>query len=157
MIRTPLALLAATAAVGALLLSTAPASAATLADPLQDRVDAVIAVHGGVQTGANEVSWDDGAVILTIAVGGIVAQAVGGCPSGSFCAYSGTSYTGSRLQFTACTSGNSVTALGTVRSLANSRTSGTVRAYDGAVLKATLAPNTGRTSVTAGTDTLSCS
>lgn len=148
-------LLAIPALLTAGLLSAAPASAAT--DAMQDQVDAVVAEHGGVQTGANEISWDGGTVILTLAPEGISALAVGNCPSGSFCAYSGLSYGGSRMQFTACTSGNSVAALGTVRSIANSRTAGTVRAYDGGALIATLAPNTGRTSVAAGIDTLSCS
>ena len=148
-----------------LLLSAAPASAATFSDDeLQDRVDAVIAEYGGVQTGENEVSWDGGAIVLTIAAGDgsatrsdMSAQAVGDCPTWSFCAYSGYSYSGSRLQFTACTSGNSVAALPVVRSIANARLWGTVRAYDGGSLVATVPPNTGLTSVAGGIDTLSCS
>lgn len=146
--------------VGALALSASPAAAST--DATQDQVDAVIAEFGGTQTASNEVSWNDGAVVLTIAPDttasrGFTAFSVGGCPSGAFCAYSGTSYTGSRLTFSACTSGNSVAALGTVRSLANSRGTGTVRAYDGWATVATLAPNTGAASVAAGIDKLNCS
>jgi len=150
---------------GAVALSATPAAAST--DPTQDQVDAVIAEFGGTQTAANEVSWDDGAVVLTLAAddtasrfsdpSGITAFSVGTCPSGSFCAYSGTSYTGSRLTFSSCTTGNPVAALGTVRSLANARAAGTVRAYAGWSTVATLAPSTGRTSVSAGIDKLNCS
>lgn len=159
-----LVLLTALVAIGSGMLAAAPASAAT--DELQDEVDAVIAEFGGTQTAPNEVSWDDGAVVLTIApddaasrfgLSGVTAFSVGSCPSGAFCAYSGTSYTGSRLTFTACTTGNSVAALGTVRSLANSRGYGTVRAYDGWATVATLGPNTGAASVAAGIDKLNCS
>jgi len=154
-----MSLLALPVLVGAVALSASPAAATT--DATQDQVDAVIAEFGGTQTAANEVSWDDGAVVLTIAAQttsrGITAFAVGGCPSGTFCAYSGTSYTGSRLTFTACTTGNSVAALGTVRSLANARGTGTVRAYDGWATVATLGPNTGAASVAAGTDKINCS
>ena len=49
-------------AIGAVALQAAPATAA--GDTTQDQVDAVIAEFGGVQTAANEVSWDGGAVVL---------------------------------------------------------------------------------------------
>lgn len=163
-----MSLLALPLLVGAIALSASPAAATT--DPTQDQVDAVIAEFGGTQTAPNEVSWNDGAVVLTLAPddaarfddssarsGGFTTFAVGSCPSGYFCAYSGTSYTGSRLTFSACTTGNSVAALGTVRSLANSRGTGTVRAYDGWATVATLGPNTGASSVAAGIDKLNCS
>lgn len=154
-------LLALPVLVGAVALSASPATAST--DPTQDQVDAVIAEFGGTQTAPNEVSWDDGAVVLTLAPEGaadsrgFTASSVGGCPSGAFCAYSGTSYGGSRLTFWACTTGNSVAALGTVRSLANSRSTGTVRAYDGWATVATLGSNTGAAAVAAGIDKLNCS
>ena len=158
-------LLALPLVVGAVALAASPAAAST--DPAQDQVDAVIAEFGGTQTAANEVSWDDGAVVLTLAPeetssrfggsGGITAFSVGSCPSGSFCAYSGTSYTGSRLTFSGCTAGNPVSALGSVRSLANSRSTGTVRAYAGWATVATLSPNSGASSVSAGVDKLNCS
>ncbi|GAA5205402.1 peptidase inhibitor family I36 protein [Microbacterium kyungheense] len=160
-----MSLLALPLVVGAVALSASPAAAST--DPTQDQVDAVIAEFGGTQTASNEVTWDDGAVVLTIAPestasrfsspSGITAFSVGSCPSGYFCAYSGTSYTGSRLTFSSCTTGNSVAALGTVRSLANSRGYGTVRAYAGWSTVATLGPNTGAASVSAGIDKLNCS
>ncbi|GAA5200158.1 peptidase inhibitor family I36 protein [Microbacterium jejuense] len=152
--------------IGTVAFSASPAAAVT--DTTQDQVDAVISEYGGVQTAPNEVSWDDGAVVLTVAPedsarfgdarsSGVTAFSVGSCPSGYFCAYSGVSYTGSRLTFSACTTGNSVAALGTVRSLANSRGTGTVRAYDGWATVATLGPNTGITSVAAGIDKINCS
>jgi hypothetical protein len=153
--------------IGATAFQASPATAAD--DATQDQVDAVIAEFGGVQTAPNEVSWDGGAVVLTVAPedstarsfgaksGGVSALAAGGCPSGYFCAYSGTSYSGSRLTFSACTTGNSVAALGTVRSLANARGTGTVRAYDGWATIAALGPNTAVPSVAAGIDKLNCS
>lgn len=155
MTRTSRALIGLSLLVGALTVGAAPASAAS--DPLQERVDAVIAEFGGTQTASNEVSWEDGAVVLTLASDGVALRAVGSCATGAFCAYSGFGYSGNRLTFIGCTTGNSVAALGTVRSIANARTSGTVRAYDGSALIATLAPGTGRTSVPAGIDKLNCS
>lgn len=143
------------AALTIALLPTAPATAA--ADGIQDRVDDVIAQYGGIQTAYNEVTWDDGAIILTLAGDGIAPLAVASCPSGSYCAYSAYSYAGSRLQFTTCTTGNPVGALPSVKSIANSRTSGTVRAYNGATLVTTVAPNTGKTPINSTVTTLSCS
>ncbi|MBD3941762.1 peptidase inhibitor family I36 protein [Microbacterium sp. NEAU-LLC] len=155
MTRLSFALLGMTVLAAALALSATPANAAD--EPLQLRVDAVIAEFGGTQTAANEVSWDDGAVVLTLTADGAQPLAVGTCPSGAFCAFDGVSYTGNKLTFFSCTTGNSVAALSSVRSLANSRSSGTVRAYDGWATVATLAPNTGAPSVAAGTDKLNCS
>lgn len=162
MTRTSLALIGLSFLVGALTVGAGPASAAS--DLLQDRVDAVISEFGGTQTASNEVSWEGGAVVLTIedgiaprAADGIALGAIGNCAAGAFCAYSGFGYSGNKLTFTACTSGNSVAALGTVRSIANARTSGIVRAYDGSTLVATLSPGTGRSSVPVGIDKLNCS
>ncbi len=152
--RTPRLLATVAAAV---LFTLAPALPASAVDPMQDRVDAVIAEFGGEQTAPNEVSWDDGAVILTLAPEGVTAFAIGNCPSGSYCAYSGLSYSGSRLAFSTCTSGNSVAALPSVKSIANSRTSGTVKAYNGSTLVATVNANTGKTPITAAVKTLNCS
>lgn len=97
---------------------------------LQARVDAVLAEYpGGVQIGPNEVSWESGDVILTLAPenGDIASRAVGSCNSGSFCAYTGYSLSGSKLSFTSCTT-HSTTVLGAVRSVANARSSGSIKA-----------------------------
>jgi len=97
---------------------------------MQARVDAVLAEYpGGVQIGPNEVSWESGGVILTLASenGQVGSRAVGSCGSGSFCAYTGYSLSGSKLSFTTCTT-HSTTVLGAVRSVANARSSGSIKA-----------------------------
>lgn len=94
---------------------------------MQERIDQVLAEHpGGTQISQNEVAWDDGDVILTLASGGISTFAVGSCATGKFCAYSGTFLSGSRLTFSSCGT-HSTTALGAVRSIANARSSGSVQ------------------------------
>ncbi len=155
MTRKRIASLLAAAAFTLVQLVATPAMAAP--SSMQDQVDAVIAEYGGTQTGPNEITWEDGAVVMTLAPEGLSSRSIGSCATGAFCAFSGVSYGGTRLQFSTCPSSNSVASLGTVRSVANARSSGTVRAYDGSTLVTTLAPNTGRTSVALGIDTLSCS
>ena len=51
------------------LAATVPAVASASDTPdMQERVNAALAeIPGGVQTGWNEVTWDDGAMVLTIA------------------------------------------------------------------------------------------
>lgn len=139
-----------------------PTAAATGTGNMQERVEAVLAENpGGTQIGWNEISWDDGDVILTLAPSaspsGVTAfAAVGGCTAGRFCAYSQSSYGGDKITFSTCTSSHSVSALsGPVRSMANSRTSGTIRAYAGSTLLASAAAGTG-SNVTGTTTKISC-
>ena len=152
--------LAATALAAVALLASPLAANASPDPALQERIDAVIDQFGGTQTGPGEVTWGEGAVVLTIAPitdDRPIAFSVGSCPSGSFCAYSLAGYFGSRLTFTTCTTGNSVAALGApVRSIANSRGFGTVYAYNGGSLAITVPADTG-TNTTATITTLSCS
>ncbi|WP_448389856.1 peptidase inhibitor family I36 protein [Microbacterium aurum] len=80
---------------------------------LQDRVDAVLAEFpGGTQTKANEISWDGGQMILTLATGddSFAARAVGSCATGYYCAYSGYNLSGSKLSFSACNTTQSTSA-----------------------------------------------
>ena len=99
--------LAVLAAVGALALALFTPGVAAYADDtseLQARVDAVLAEFpGGSQTAPNEVTWEDGAVILTLAAdeGLITTMAVGSCATGYYCAYSGYNLSGSKLSFSA--------------------------------------------------------
>lgn len=60
--------LLASAALVLVALFTPTAAPATTPPPtaMQERVEDVIEEHGGVQTGWNEVTWDAGAVILTL-------------------------------------------------------------------------------------------
>jgi hypothetical protein len=128
------------------------------ASAVQDRIDQVLVDYGGTQSSWNQVSWDGGAIVLTVVdPTGPQTFSIGPCAAGKYCAYSGTSYTGSVLTFSTCTTGNSVAALGQVRSIANSRTSGTVRAYNGSTLVATVSANTGKTPISGTVSTVSCS
>lgn len=146
--------------------STLPAHAdqAGIEEIMQARIDQTLADHpGGTQTAWNEISWDDGEIILTLASETpsvnphIALLAVADCPSSRFCAYSAASYGGSRITFSTCTSNHSPSALGgPVRSLANSRSSGAVRAYNSSnTLLATANAGTG-TNVGGTTTKLSC-
>lgn len=146
--------------VAAALATATPTLAAPATAPtsMQQRVNtALIETPGGIQTAWNEISWDNGDVVLTIAPEGLItASTVGTCESGKFCAYAKASYSGTKLTFSTCTSGLSVTALPQVRSIANARSSGTVTAYNGSTLVTTVAAGTGKN--TTGTITsLSCS
>ena len=107
-----------------------PAAYADETSELQARDDAGLAeVPGGSQTAPNEVTWEDGAVILTLAAdeGLITTMAVGSCATGYYCAYSGYNLSGSKLSFSACNTTQSTGALSVVRSLANARSSGYVQ------------------------------
>jgi len=80
---------------------------------------------GGTQTGPNTITWEGGAVELRLAPDG-ASRAVGTCPTGSFCAFSSTNLAGSRVSFTTCSTHSVGSLIGTAKSIANARTSGTV-------------------------------
>ncbi len=145
------------------LTTAAPAAAlgSTTSTPMQQRVNAALAAEpGGMQTAWNEVSWDDGRIVLTLAPPALpweVAAQVSNCASGKFCAYSAAGYGGNKLAFSTCTSNLSVSALGApVRSIANSRTSGTVTAYNNGTYVTTVAAGTGK-NILVSITSLSCS
>ncbi|MCD1571859.1 hypothetical protein [Agromyces mediolanus] len=124
---------AAALVAAAVVLAPLPAVAATAPeDPgLQQRIDAVLAEFpGGTQTGPDEVSWQDGAVVLTLeSEGQLAARSVGSCATGTHCVYSGSGLSGSKLTFSTCST-QSVAPLGApVASIANAR-SVVVRAYN---------------------------
>lgn len=127
---------------------------------LQDRVDAVLAEYpGGTQIAPNEISWNSGAVILTFEARdfGIGLFAVGSCATGSYCAYSGYSLTGNKLSFTSCANPQPVGVLGTVRSIANARTAGSIQAQNsGGGGLATIAANSSLPFAPSGVAYLAC-
>jgi len=140
-----------------------PAQAITSNPEMQTRVETVLEQNpGGTQIAWNEVSWDDGEVVLTLApptvgAGPAVLAVVGGCTSGKFCAYNQTGYLGDKITYSTCTSTQSVANLiGAVRSIANSRTTGTIRAYAGSTLLASAAAGAG-SNVTGTSTNISCS
>lgn len=116
---------------------------------MAERVAQVVAEHGGEQTGWNQVSWDDGAAVLTLAPTATIAPlAAAACTAGKYCVYSQISYGGSELAFTACpATQTSFGVIGSVRSIKNARTSSTVRAYAGTTVRATLSPGAGSANV----------
>lgn len=134
----------------ALLTLAVPMSTAHADNPLQDQIETVIATYGGEQIAPNQVSWDDGDITLTLSTG-TTTRAVGTCATGKFCAYSQLNQQGSKLTFTTCTAPNSTSPIGSVRSVANARTSGTVTAYNGSAAVLTVAA--GRTTNTGATIT----
>lgn len=111
------------------LTASAAAAADTLDTPdaLETEVSVILAENpGGVSTSPHTIAWDDGAIVLTLDTG-ITMAAVGSCPTGSFCVYDGASLTGSRVAFSACSTYNTGTLPGSVRSIANARSTGYVQ------------------------------
>jgi len=143
-------------------------SAATTASPdtvvgnqtMQDRVIETLRNNpGGVQTAWNEISWENGDIVLTLSseLGHLSPLAIPNCPAGQFCAFSGSNYSGSKVAFSTCLSNHSVATLGApVLSIANNRSSGNVKGLNNSTVVITVPFNTGAN--TSGTITsLSCS
>ncbi|MFI7545098.1 peptidase inhibitor family I36 protein [Actinoplanes sp. NPDC049599] len=93
-------------AILATALMAAPADAA--APGIQAQIDAIIAEHGGQQTGATQVTWRGGAVVLDLATpSDRTLVAVEGCPTNAYCFYEHEKFNndndGRRLTFRDCT------------------------------------------------------
>lgn len=151
--------LLAAASVAALTLGGALSANAVAGEKtMQERVDQVLLEYpGGTQIAANEISWEDGAVVLTLApTGGVTPLAVGSCATDSYCAYNGSGLSGSKLTFWDCGT-YSTTVLGTVRSVANARTGGYVDAKNsGGSVLATIYAGNSISFAPAGITQLSC-
>lgn len=128
------------ATVSALIVGlAAPAFARETATNEMDTI--LAAVPGGSVIDDRTISWNEGTIVLTLAADrarsaatdGPAVAAVGSCPTGSYCVFDGASLTGSRLAFTTCGTTQSTAALpGSVRSLANARSSGTIAGQNSA-------------------------
>lgn len=142
----------------AILTPAATASAASTQSPIQERIDSLIASHGGVQTSPNTVVWEGGAIILEVWDPSVSTTQATACAAGRYCVFSSTFYTGNKISYSTCPA--TLTAFGSlggpVRSIKNNRSSGTVRAYSGTTLKSTLPPGAGAGSVLA-IDKITCS
>lgn len=153
----PLAALIAVAVTPAL---PAPAVAAPAdAASVQDVIDAALArAPGGVQTGPNTVEWEDGAIELTVAdPAAVTVLAVGSCATGAYCAYDGTSLTGSKLTFWTCDTVVSTSVLSSVGSIANARATGVVQARNSSgIPMATVSAGGQLASAPAGVTSLRC-
>lgn len=168
--RTPRILLTSALAIAAFLVPSAAWATGEPAPTMQNRVDAVIAEFGGEQSGWNAVSWESGAVVLSLDPEGaqeelstsartaISVLAADNCASARYCAYSGTSYTGNKLTYATCpaTYTSFGALLGPVRSVKNDLSGKTVRVYAGTAIRATLAGGAGTTNVT-GITKIQCS
>lgn len=116
-------------------LGATPAVADTPTE-LEARVAAILHAHpGGTEVRRGVISWDEGATVLTLEGAAVSQRDVASCPIGQYCAWSNTSYVGTKLTFTACSSGGTSSSLallgGLARSTANARTSGHVDAVAG--------------------------
>ena len=124
----------------------------------QHRIDEIIAQYGGVQIGPTTISWDQGSVLLDLDTQPTaeVAAATSVCSTGSFCAFGGVSYSGTKLTFSTCPATHTSFPTITVRSIYNNRSSRTVRAYASTSLRTTLGPGTGAPNVS-GITKITCS
>ncbi|MDY0910726.1 MULTISPECIES: hypothetical protein [Microbacterium] len=98
---------------------------------------ALDAEPGGVATGYGSAEWPELGMTLEVSL----VRAVGTCATGSICAYSEGGMAGTKLTWTTCGS-KSTSALSTVGSIANARSSGTLSAREGTTVRASAAANT---------------
>jgi len=106
-----------TAAAAATLLLVAAlsqqAAAAPIGSPVQSQIDAALAASpGGTQINENQISWEDGAVILTIPLPGeryalgpgeeVGASGTHDCDYTFTCLYEHEQFEGRRLDFSKC-------------------------------------------------------
>lgn len=141
-------------AVSLLLIGQAPASASALDETeISDIEYALEVVPGGIALSDRYAVWP--ALGMTLTVGSPAARSVGSCATGTFCAYTGSGLSGTKLAFTICTN-VSTAALRVVASIANGRTSGKVHARNssGTVLGTAVA--NGSANVSPGTTSLFC-
>lgn len=136
---------------------SAPAAAADRSgdDSAEIIAHALEAEPGGIVLSDNVVYWPRLTMTLTVDTERSAAlRAVGSCPSGLYCAYSGQNLTGSRLSWTAC-GVQSTAALSVVRSIANARLVGVVQARNGTSVLASASSNAW-TNVGGTTTNLNC-
>jgi len=126
-------------AIAALTLSSASvASADDLSATLSPDIEYALAHEpGGVLISPDTVEWPELGMTLRVA-SPVHALAVGTCASGSICAYTLASGSGSMLSWSSCGS-HSTSALSTVGSIANGRSSGSLSALVGSTVRATAA------------------
>lgn len=99
-------------------------------------------VPGGELLDSHSAYWPELDMVLTTAAGDVMERrAVGSCPSGSICAFGSTGATGSRLSWRTCGT-KSTSALQRVRSIANGRASGVLKARNGSTVVATASHGT---------------
>jgi hypothetical protein len=163
--RTRLLIAAALLVVASLTSTPALASSGGTVVPAQDgtlqqRIDELLrAFPGGKQIADDQIAWEKESAVITLE-GGSNAKAVGTCASGSYCAWSLGSYTGTKLTFTACsaagTSSSVAPLLTNPKSLANARNTGNVKAKNGSIVVWNLGASSGTPFNTATVTTMVC-
>jgi hypothetical protein len=133
----------------------ASATGASADEPsLQDQIDHQLAVtQGGVQTAPNQVSYQDGHVVVTFPMPGSArALDIEGCPEGLsvkwYCFYEDPDFKGRRLQFNDCSPGgvtqyfSNFDFAARTSSWANTKNGGAIYVYNGNTRLWTEHPNT---------------
>ncbi|TMQ99257.1 hypothetical protein ETD83_18060 [Actinomadura soli] len=124
-------MLATTAIVGAALFGAAGTALAAPPDAfVQAQIDQQLRTYpGGVQTGADEVSYKGGSVIVTFPS---ATNAANPCTAGWYCFYQHKDFTGRKLSFRDCGGNQSLTdyGFGNQTSSWDNTTKHTVEVYD---------------------------
>jgi Peptidase inhibitor family I36 len=134
------------------LLAAGPATADDTPDP---RITAALAEHsGGEVIDAHTAYWPDEHMTLHVD-NPLLRVAVGNCPNGSICAFSGTNIGGSRISWTTCGTYNTSTLGAPVKSIADARSTGSLQARSGTTVLATAIAQSWD-NVTGTTDNVRC-
>lgn len=127
--------------VVALGVPAAPATATAVEDVDPQVAYALQVEPGGIAVDYWHAVWPDLDMTLTVQQEQLfVAAAVGSCASGRVCAFNGYGATGSFLSWSTCGSHPTSALSGSVRSIANARSSGTLQARNGTTVVATAGP-----------------
>lgn len=130
--------------IGALALSSGPATAES--DAVAPEVAyALQAQPGGVAIDYWHAEWPGIGMTLTVPSSSpspsfSALAAVGACASGRVCAFNGYGATGTFLSWSTCGSHSTTALSGSVRSIGNARSSGTLHARNGTSVVASAAP-----------------
>lgn len=122
----------------ALVLALTPALGANAAEITPDpQIAAVMAeLPGGQLIDSHHATWPALGMEMTVPGTGVAPLTVGGCATGSVCAFGSLAATGAKLSWTTC--GNpSIPSSFTVRSIADARSSGYLQARNGTTVVAT--------------------
>lgn len=121
---------------------TAVAAAQAPAETLHPAVEYALAAEpGGFAVTETSALWPElGMRLDVLEAGSALGRAVGDCATGSICAYSAAGQAGVKLTWSSCGS-KSTSALGTVGSIANGRSSGTLSARQASTVRASAGAN----------------
>jgi len=140
-----LARLIATVAISFTFLSlAAPASATTDDFPIAPEVEYALAVEpGGVALDYWTAAWPDG-MRLDVERDVVLFKSVGACPDGRVCVFTKHNAAGTKLSWSGCGTHSTSALGGPVASIANARSSGTLKALNGSTIVASAAAGTSK-------------